>query len=108
MALLVKQKPNEPGYYNDLGYILADHNMRLEEAEKLVRKALELDKERRAKSPAFNAKTDHDNGAYLDSLGWVLFKKKQYGEARKYLELAVEDQNAKHIEIYDHLGDVCL
>ena len=108
LEVLVKKKPNEPGYYNDLGYILADHNMRLDEAEKFVRKALELDKEKRAKSPSFNPKTDHDNGAYLDSLGWVLFKKKQYAEARKYLEQAVEDENTKHIEIYDHLGDVCL
>jgi tetratricopeptide (TPR) repeat protein len=107
LEVLVKQKPTEPGYYNDLGYILADHGMRLDEAEKLVRKALELDKEKRAKSPSFNPKTDHDNGAYLDSLGWVLFKKKQYAEARKYLEQAVEDENTKHIEIYDHLGDVC-
>jgi tetratricopeptide (TPR) repeat protein len=107
LETLLKKHPNEPGYYNDLGYILADHDMRLDDAEKMIRKALELDKERRAKSDSFNPKTDHDNGAYLDSLGWVLYKKKQYGEARKYLEQAVEDKNAKHIEIYDHLGDVC-
>src|SRR5262249_27221502 len=43
LEVLVKKRPEEPGYYNDLGYILADHDMRLDEAEKLIRKALELD-----------------------------------------------------------------
>jgi tetratricopeptide (TPR) repeat protein len=108
LEILIKKKPSEPGYYNDLGYILADHDMRLDEAEQMIRKALDLDKARRQKSPDFDPKTDHDNGAYLDSLGWVLYKKKDLKEARKYLELAVEDKNTQHIEIYDHLGDVYL
>jgi tetratricopeptide (TPR) repeat protein len=108
LEILLKNKPDEAGYHNDLGYILADHDLRLDEAEKLIRKALDLDRAQRQKRPKFDPKTDHDRGAYLDSLGWVLFKKKQYAEARKYLELAVEDKKAQHIEIYDHLGDVCL
>ena len=49
-----------------------------------------------------------DNGAFLDSLGWVLFKKKDYKEAKKYLLEAVKDEESQHIEIYDHLGDVHL
>jgi tetratricopeptide (TPR) repeat protein len=108
LEMLVKKRPDEAGYYNDLGYILADHDMRLDEAEQMIRKALDLDRERRKKAPGYDPKTDHDSGAYLDSLGWVLFKKKQYPEAKKYLELAVEDKNAQHLEIYDHLGDVLL
>jgi tetratricopeptide (TPR) repeat protein len=108
LEILTKKKPNEPGYYNDLGYILADHGMRLEEAEKMVRKALDLDRARRKAKPGFDPKTDHDSGAYLDSLGWVLFKRKEYAAARKYLEQALEDMKAQHIEIYDHLGDVCM
>jgi len=105
---LIKQNPDKPGYYNDLGYILADHDMKIDEAEKLVRKALELDKEKRQKRPNYDPKTDRDNGAYLDSLGWVLYKKKDYEGAKKYLQQAVEDKAAQHIEIYDHLGDVLL
>jgi len=108
LEFLLKKKPDEPGYYNDLGYILADHDMRLEEAEKLIKKALELDLEKRKKDPKYDPKTDHGNGAYLDSLGWLQFKKKLFSEARKTLELAVEDKAAQHIEIYDHLGDVCI
>src|SRR5439155_4166328 len=77
-----------------------------EEAEKLIRKAIELDRERRKKSKSFNPKTDHDSGAYLDSLGWVLFKQKKNEEAKDWLLKAIEDKRAQHIEIFDHLGDV--
>ena len=49
---------------------------------------------------------DKDNAAYLDSMGWVLYKQKKYKEARKYLEDAIKDEEGRHIEIYDHLGDV--
>src|SRR5207245_5590595 len=47
-----------------------------------------------------------DNTDYLDSLGWVLFKKKKYQEAKVPLLEAVKDKDGKHVEIYDHLGDV--
>ena len=49
---------------------------------------------------------DDDNAAYLDSLGWVLFKQKKYKEALPPLEEAVKDTEGQHIEIFDHLGDV--
>jgi tetratricopeptide (TPR) repeat protein len=82
--------------------------MKLEEAEKLIRKAIELDREQRKKKKGFDPKTDHDSGAYLDSLGWVLYKQKKNEEARDWLLKAIEDKSAQHIEIYDHLGDVYL
>jgi predicted negative regulator of RcsB-dependent stress response len=46
-----------------------------------------------------------DKGAYLDSLGWVLFKQRKFEDAKKYLLEALKDKNAQHIEIFDHLGD---
>jgi tetratricopeptide (TPR) repeat protein len=101
---LLEKKPNDPGYNNDLGYIWADHDMNLDEAEKLIRKALELDEKRR-KAQNLPKEENQANGAYLDSLGWVLYKKKQYKEARDALLEAVADKSAQHIEIYDHLGD---
>jgi tetratricopeptide (TPR) repeat protein len=100
---LVSRHPEEPGYYNDLGYILADHGKNLPEAEKMIRKAIDLDRERRKKNPELE---DKDNGAYLDSLGWALYKQKRYKEAKEWLEKAVQDEDSQHIEIYDHLGDV--
>ncbi len=108
LEYLMKKRPNDPGFYNDLGYIWADNDMKLDEAEKLVRKALELDRKKRADNPNFNVKTDQDNGAYLDSLGWVQFKQKKLEDAKKSLLDAVKDKNAQHIEIYDHLGDVLM
>lgn len=100
---LVKANPDDPGYSNDLGYIWADHDKNLDEAEKLIRHALEKDAERRKLDGDDDGKP---NGAYLDSLGWVLFKKKDLKGAKKALVEALEDKNAQHIEIYDHLGDV--
>ncbi len=44
---------------NYLGYMLADRGIRLPEAVKLIRKAVDL---------------DPMNGAYLDSLGWTYFR----------------------------------
>lgn len=103
---LLKAKPNDPGYNNDLGYIWADHDMNLDEAERLIRKALEEDRKRRKADP--DDDDGKDNGAYLDSLGWVLYKKKDLKGAKKALVEALEDKNAQHIEIYDHLGDVLM
>ncbi len=102
---LIKKHPEEPAYRNDLGYIWADHDMNLPESEKLIRKALELDTLKRSKSKEPGA-TERENGAYLDSLGWVLFKQKKYKEAKEALQAAVKDKDSQHIEIYDHLGDV--
>jgi tetratricopeptide (TPR) repeat protein len=103
-ALLAK-KPDNPTYNNDLGYIWADNNIKLVEAEKLIRRALDEEIKLRRKADA-NLKDERPNGAFLDSLGWVLFKQKKYKEAREALEKAVEDKESQHVEIYDHLGDV--
>jgi predicted Zn-dependent protease len=107
---LIKEEPENPTYYNDLGFIWCDHDMKLEESEKLIRKALELDTKQRkklfeeGKIPEEIAK--QENAAYLDSLGWVLYKQKKYEEAVKYLKKASEDEDdGQHLEIWDHLAD---
>ena len=105
---LVARYPDEPGFYNDLGYIMADNGLDLREAEKYIRKAVELDQKKLKAREDYDPKTDVGNGAYLDSLGWVLFKQKKYKEAREWLLKAVKDKNSQHIEIYDHLGDAHL
>jgi tetratricopeptide (TPR) repeat protein len=73
--------------------LLADKGIRLEEAKGLIEKALAVDPE---------------NGAYLDSIGWVYFKLLDYEKAREYLEKAVLNMDSSEEEnyvIYDHLGD---
>jgi tetratricopeptide (TPR) repeat protein len=109
LKALLTRDPNNPTYNNDLGYVWADHDMNLAESEKLIRKALEEDKRKRHKDNAdIKPEDDKDNAAYLDSLAWVLFKQKKYAEAKPLLEQAVQDPEGKHVEIYDHLGDVLM
>ena len=103
---LLKDRPNHAGYLNDLGYILADSGQRLEEAEKMIRKAIDLEREKRQKNPDLTPDEDHDSGAYLDSLGWALFKQKKNKQAKEVMLKAVEDKATQHIEIYEHLGNV--
>src|SRR5262249_40024164 len=40
---LLKEEPEKPSYNNDLGYIWADHDQNLDEAERLIRKAIDED-----------------------------------------------------------------
>jgi tetratricopeptide (TPR) repeat protein len=103
---LLAREPNNPTYNNDLGYIWADRGMNLAEAEKLIRKAIEEDRKLRKTTPGYRADADRDHSAYLDSLGWVLFKQGKAKEARPYLLEAVKDKEGQSLEIYDHLGDV--
>lgn len=106
LQALLKEKPDDATYNNDLGYIWADNDKNLDEAEKLIRKAIDQDRKDRKANPELTPGEDKDNAAYLDSLGWVLFKQKKYAEAKKYLQEAVKDKEGQHIEIFDHLGDV--
>jgi tetratricopeptide (TPR) repeat protein len=105
LETLMKDDPENPTYYNDLGYIWADHDMNLEKAEEHIKKALELDRKLR-KEAKLTGDDDKDNAAYLDSMGWVLYKQKKYKEAKQYLLDAVKDKEGQHIEIFDHLGDL--
>ena len=80
--------------------------MNLEESEKLIREALDLDKKAKEKLKE-EGKIDEvkENAAYLDSLGWVLFKQKKYKEALEPLKKAAADEDdGNHLEIWDHLG----
>ncbi len=84
--------PDHEKAHNALGYLLAEHGTNLDEAVKLIRKALK-------KSPA--------NGAYLDSLGWAYFKQGKLNDALKQLEKAVFYM-PDSMEVQDHLGEVYL
>jgi tetratricopeptide (TPR) repeat protein len=111
---LIEMNPENPTFKNDLGFIWADHDKNMEKAEKLIREAVEQDLKLNKKA-AEEGKLDPDlakkaNPAYIDSLGWVLYKNKKYDEALKYL---LESANAggeesDHIEIWDHVGDCYL
>src|SRR5262249_7934688 len=108
LQMILEQDPNDATANNDLGYLWADEGRNLEEAEKLIRKALTLDRGERTKGKALGPDTDHDNAAYVDSLGWVLFRLGKLAEARKELERAVTYPDGRDDPVvWDHLGDVC-
>ena len=46
-----------------------------------------------------------ENAAYLDSLGWVLFKLGKTKEAQGHLEKATQLPSGGDATIWDHLGD---
>lgn len=83
--------PGNASALNYLGYMLADRNVRLSEAQQLIQKALER---------------DPNNGAYLDSLGWLYFRMGKLDEAEQTLRRALE-RFPRDPTIHDHLGDVC-
>ena len=74
---------------NYLGYMLADRNVRLDEASDLIKKALDMEPE---------------NGAYLDSLGWVYYRQGKLDQAEGLLQRALQRQPDP--TVHDHLGDV--
>jgi tetratricopeptide (TPR) repeat protein len=86
---------------NDLGYLWADDGRNLERAEKMIRAALELH------AQTYEAmELPRDNAAYLDSLGWVLFKMGKYPAALAELKKAVAAEDGDDPVVWDHLGDV--
>jgi tetratricopeptide (TPR) repeat protein len=86
---LLKARPEDASLLNALGYSLADRNQKLPRAESLIRKALTA-------SP--------DNPAFLDSLGWVLFRRGDASGAIPLLERAY--RIFPDAEIASHWGEV--
>jgi tetratricopeptide (TPR) repeat protein len=107
LEMLIKRNPETATYKNDLGFIWSDHDMNLEQSEKLIKEALEEDKKEKEKLKSEGKLEEvKENAAYLDSLGWVLFKQKKYKEALGPLKKAVADEDeGNHLEIWDHLAD---
>lgn len=74
--------------YNDWGYMYADNGIKLDEALRLTKRAVEL-------SP--------EQGAYADSLGWAYYKMGEYVDAERWLEKAVRLMPGVD-EVRYHLG----
>jgi len=72
-----------------LGYTLADHTERYQEAYEFIKRALELNAE---------------DFYILDSMGWVLYRLGRFGEAVEFLNRAREIKNDP--EVAAHLGEV--
>jgi Flp pilus assembly protein TadD len=89
MRALLVVNPDHAEALNFLGYTYAEQGVRLEEAERLVRRALEI-------KPR--------SGHVLDSLGWVLLRRGDHRRAVEVLEQA--ESFARHdATVLEHLGD---
>lgn len=97
--------PNNPIYCNQLGYHWADLNKNLDEAEVLIRKALDLEQTKKERSSPLEIQ--RGNIHYLDSLGWVLFRKGKLEQAKTELEKVMALPNGKiNPEVLGHLAQV--
>ncbi|MGH9775725.1 MAG: tetratricopeptide repeat protein [Candidatus Acidiferrales bacterium] len=83
-------EPQNAAVLNYYGYMLAERNVRLDEAAKMITAAV---------------KQEPTNGAYLDSLGWVYFRQNKLAEAQEYLEKAAA-HTPHDPTVLGHLGDV--
>lgn len=90
LAEVLKIDPTDSGAANDLGYSWADEGRNLDQAEKLIRIAV---------------KEEPDNESFLDSLGWVQYKRSEFSSALKSLEAAVADTAEPDPVVLNHLGD---
>jgi len=82
--------PDNDAALNYLGYMLADRNIRLDEARDMITKAL-------SREP--------NSGAYLDSLGWVYFRLNNLPEAEDKLRAALQYMS-RDPTVHDHLAEV--
>ena len=86
----IQLEPENAQVLNHLGYMLAESGRQLDEAVKLVQRALDL---------------DPGNPYYLDSLGWAYFRRGDLEQAEKYLSPAAA-QLPKNAEVQAHLGEL--
>ena len=75
---------------NYLGYMWADRNENLDEAERLILQAVRL---------------DPYNGAYMDSLGWVWLRQGKFSKALTELMRAAEAIKKPDPVVFEHIGD---
>jgi len=75
---------------NNYAYYMSVREENLEYAEELALRAIGY---------------EPDNAAYLDTVGWVYFKKGKYEKAKEYIKSSIETGEAS-AEVYEHMGDV--
>lgn len=88
MRRVIELAPDDANAYNSLGYTLVEGNRRLPEARDLLERALDL---------------EPDNPYVLDSVGWYLFRTKDYQGALEYLRRSYGQLQAA--DVAAHLGE---
>lgn len=86
----LKMYPDSHEVLNYLAYMWAEQGENLDEGLQYINKAISL-------SP--------DNGAYMDTLGWIYYKQKKYEQALDQIKKANE-MTKNDATIVEHLGDI--
>ena len=85
----IELSPDEPYLLNYLGYSWVDQGIKLDDARRMIERAVELEPQ---------------SGAIVDSLGWALYRMGDYAGAVEKLERAAELEPLDPT-VNDHLGD---
>jgi tetratricopeptide (TPR) repeat protein len=86
----LKYDPDNALVLNNLAYSMAERDKELDRSLAMAKIAVQ-------KEP--------DNGAYLDTIGWIYYKLANYEEARKWIEKAVQS-GRESPAVLEHLGDI--
>lgn len=83
--------PENANVLNNYSYYLSERKLKLDDAERMAKKAIEL---------------RPNEGTYLDTYGWVLYRKGNYQQAKVYIQKAVDAaKESADGTLYNHLGD---
>lgn len=86
----LKANPDNDTVLNNYAYYLSERDKQLDDARKMAQKALSIDPQ---------------NASYLDTMGWIYYKLKDYENAKKYLMQSV-NTGQSGAEVCEHVGDV--
>lgn len=84
-------QPDNATVLNNYSYHLSVRKIRLDDAERMSRKALEKEPE---------------NAAFLDTYGWIIYQKGRYEEARTWIEKSLQHATEPSAVVLEHYGDV--
>jgi len=90
MEKAIELNPKNAVALNYLGYSLSLESEDLDYAESLVKRALEI---------------EPNNGYYMDSLGWIYYKKGRFEDAYHYIAKALEFEPTDAV-ILEHFGEI--
>jgi tetratricopeptide (TPR) repeat protein len=86
-------RPDDHSTMNTLGYLYAEENIKLDEAEDLLERAINM---------------DPGNPYYLDSIGWVHYRRGEAEKAIDYIRRSIIRMGSDDAVLRDHLGDAYL
>ncbi len=91
---IIEVDPDNVKALNYLAYSYTEKTIHLDEAEEMLMRVLKL---------------QPNVPAYLDSMGWLYYKKRNYELAEKYIFAAANAQpKVFDRDIYEHLGDISI